>query len=55
MMFRAVDPQLDEEGCFFICVGCKGRNALVNVGRGGEDDPILLAQPPEEQESEGAG
>ena len=47
VMFRAVDPQLDEESCYFICPGCKGRNKLINVGKGGVDDPIELTQPDE--------
>lgn len=44
-MFRAVEPEVDETGCYFLCPGCGHRNALVNIGGGGEDDPIALAQP----------
>ncbi len=45
VMFRAVDPQVDDEGCFFICPGCHGRNKLINVGCRGPRDPIELVQP----------
>lgn len=45
IMFRAAEPEIDEEGCYFLCPGCQHRNALVNVGWGAEDDPITLAQP----------
>ncbi len=54
-MFRAVDPEVDEEGCFFICPGCKARNPLVNVGRGGPEDPLELAQPPFEVQADCTG
>ena len=47
-MFRAVTPELDADGCYFLCPGCQYRNALVNVGGGGENDSIQLAQPTEE-------
>jgi hypothetical protein len=42
-MFRAVLPEIDGEGCYFLCPGCGHRNALVNVG--GESGDIALAQP----------
>jgi Zn finger protein HypA/HybF involved in hydrogenase expression len=45
VMCRAVDPQIDNDGCFFVCPGCQARNKLINVGRGGPRDPIELAQP----------
>lgn len=40
MMFRAVTPEVDERGFFFLCLGCGHRNRLVNVGCG----EIALAQ-----------
>jgi len=43
IMFRAVTPEVDQVGCYFLCPGCGYRNALVNVG--GDDGPIALAQP----------
>ena len=46
VMFKSVEPEIDEDGCYFICPGCKARNPLVNVGKKGPDDPIELAQPP---------
>ncbi len=44
-MFRAVQPEIDEEGCYFICLGCGHRNALVNVA--GDRGEIVLGQPEE--------
>lgn len=46
VMFRAVEPEIDEAGCFFLCPGCGHRNALVNVAKPG-DEAIALAQPDE--------
>jgi hypothetical protein len=43
-MFQAAEPEIDEEGCYFICQGCGHRNKLVNVGQG---EFIDLAQPVE--------
>lgn len=43
IMFRAVSPEIDEKGCFFLCPGCAHRNALINVA--GKDENIALAQP----------
>lgn len=43
MMFKAVTPEIDEDGCYFLCVGCGQRNVLVNVGA--ERGEIALAQP----------
>lgn len=42
--FAAVEPEVDNDGCYFICPGCGYRNALFNVGGGGDDDPIALTQ-----------
>ena len=28
MMFRAVTPEVDEAGCYFLCIGCGHRNGL---------------------------
>jgi hypothetical protein len=32
MVFKAVFPDTDEDGCYFLCVGCEHWNTLVNVG-----------------------
>lgn len=45
MLFRAVEPEIDEDGCYFLCIGCGHRNPLVNVA--GEKGEIALAQPDE--------
>jgi hypothetical protein len=45
-MFQAVTPEVDGNGCFFLCPGCGARNALVNVAKPG-DEAIALAQPDE--------
>ncbi len=42
---ESVEPQVDNDGCHFICPGCHKRNPLVNVGGSGPDDSIILAQP----------
>jgi DNA-directed RNA polymerase subunit RPC12/RpoP len=42
--FAAVEPEVDNDGCYFICPDCGNRNALFNVGGGGDDDPIALTQ-----------
>lgn len=42
VMFTAVEPEVDEDGCFFLCPGCGHRNALVNFGKG---DDVALGQP----------
>jgi len=44
VMFSAVQPEIDDEGCYFVCPGCDGRNKLVNVGPR-DGDHIALAQP----------
>jgi hypothetical protein len=41
----AVKPEVDSEGCHFICPGCDGRNRLVNVGGPGLEDSIIWVQP----------
>lgn len=46
VMFRAVEPEVDELGCYFICPGCEHRNKLVNVAVEG-DESIALGQPDE--------
>lgn len=45
IMFSAAPPEIDQDGIFFLCVSCRHRNVLINVG--GEDDTIALAQPEE--------
>jgi hypothetical protein len=36
-MFLAAEPEIDDEGIFFLCLGCGHRNPLINVaGRLGE-------------------
>ncbi|NYT68748.1 hypothetical protein [Pusillimonas noertemannii] len=42
VMFQAVEPEVDNDGCHFICPGCEGRNPLANVSG---NDSIVLAQP----------
>lgn len=44
VLFSAVEPEIDEVGCFFRCRGCDHRNKLINVGPYGDEDPITLAQ-----------
>jgi len=46
-MFSAAQPEVDEEGCYFLCPSCGHRNALINAGGGGSDDTLELAQPDE--------
>lgn len=42
-MFSAATPEVDNDGCYFICLGCGHRNALVNVSK--SPDETALAQP----------
>lgn len=42
VMFRAADPEIDENGFYFLCIGCGQRNQLINVGEG---EFTELAQP----------
>lgn len=42
MLFKAVEPEIDQVGCFFLCIGCGHRNVLSNVG--GASGEIALAQ-----------
>lgn len=44
VMFRAVTPELDADGCYFLCPGCEHRNKLVNQAEDG-DESIALGQP----------
>jgi transcription initiation factor IIE alpha subunit len=37
-----VEPQIDDEGFFFVCPGCDYRNKLVNIGRDGAGNPQLV-------------
>lgn len=46
VLFRAVEPEVDEDGCFFLCPGCGHRNKLVNMAHPG-DESIVLGQPGE--------
>lgn len=46
MMFKAVQPEVDGDGYYFICIGCGHRNALVNVSADPADH-TALAQPEE--------
>jgi hypothetical protein len=41
----AVKPEVDSEGCHFICPGCDGRNELVNAGGLDQEDSIVWVQP----------
>ena len=43
MLFRAIQPEVDEDGPYFLCVGCRARNALVNIA--GHLGEIVLKQP----------
>jgi DNA-directed RNA polymerase subunit RPC12/RpoP len=42
IMFKAVTPEIDAEGIYFLCAGCGYRNKLINVGAG---EDVALAQP----------
>ena len=42
VMFRAADPEIDENGFYFLCIGCGHRNKLINMGEG---EFTELAQP----------
>lgn len=44
---EGLQPEIDEEGCYFVCPNCSARNPLVNVAAsmGGEPGDIWLAQP----------
>lgn len=46
VMFSAVDPEVDENGIYFLCPGCGHRNKLTNQARSG-DDALVLGQPDE--------
>ncbi|SDR52702.1 hypothetical protein SAMN05445850_5526 [Paraburkholderia tuberum] len=37
-----IEPQIDEEGFFFICPGCDYRNKLVNIGPDVAGQPQLV-------------
>ncbi|SDR62129.1 hypothetical protein [Paraburkholderia tuberum] len=37
-----IEPQIDEEGFFFICPDCDYRNKLVNIGREAAGRPQLV-------------
>ena len=41
MFSRAVQPEIDERGFYFLCVGCGFRNLLVNIGN---PDELALVQ-----------
>ena len=43
VMCSAVDPEVDADGCYFLCPACEHRNELVNVDKSG--DGVALAQP----------
>lgn len=45
VMFRAVVPEVDEEGIFFLCMGCGHRNTLERDLRDAEG--LTLFQPNE--------
>jgi hypothetical protein len=40
--FDEVEPQIDEEGFFFICLGCDYRNKLADIGRDAAGRPQLV-------------
>ena len=46
IMFRATQPEIDEIGCYFLCLGCGHRNNLINKAEAG-DESIVLGQPDE--------
>lgn len=43
VLFKAVQPEFDNEGFYFICPGCKGRNPLENASEPG-DEGLSLGQ-----------
>lgn len=43
VMFSAVEPEVNADGCYFLCPGCEHRNKLENVNKSG--DGVALAQP----------
>ena len=47
VVFDSVEPEVDNDGCYFICPECGARNPLINVGPSmyGEPDSLILAQP----------
>ena len=40
--FDEVEPQIDEGGFFFICLGCDYRNKLADIGRDAAGRPQLV-------------
>lgn len=42
-----LQPEVDADGCYFICPECDARNPLINVARdfGGKPGDIWLVQP----------
>lgn len=40
--FRQTQPEIDEDGFYFLCPLCRHRNVLTNVAEPGE--PLLLTQ-----------
>jgi hypothetical protein len=46
MMFKSVRPEIDEESCYFVCIGCGHRNVLMNVVTA--RDELTLIQPDEQ-------
>jgi hypothetical protein len=42
---HTIEPEIDDEGSYFICPGCEGRNKLVSVGDDGDEGHIELTQP----------
>lgn len=44
VMFRAVMPEIDEDGIYFICLGCSGRNPLINVSKNPLVTELMQAQ-----------
>jgi len=44
VLFSAAQPDVDEDGCYFLCPGCGGRNTLINMAKDGDDD-IVFGQP----------
>lgn len=40
--FDKTEPEVDEDGFYFLCPLCKHRNVLINIAEPGE--PLMLTQ-----------
>ncbi len=45
VMAHTVEPEIDDDGCYFICPGCEGRNKLMGAGDDGDEGQAELTQP----------